>query len=143
MYLYTVCGVCVYITLSADDLGHVFGTGHRHAFGHVLALLVPRFFREPVGYVALCQRRRRRRGRVHHGLSAGQRRRRVRLVLLLSLFAVHVQHAEFQGHLQGARVFDHLVAVMAGREFQVGKQRGRHDERRRGRWVLEKTKFLR
>jgi len=65
------------------------------------------------------------------------------LLLLLSLFAVHVQHAKFQSDLEGARVFDHFVAVMVGREFQVGKQRGRHDERRRGRWVLEKIKFLR
>lgn len=106
-------------TLSADDLGHVLGTGHRHALGHVLALLVSRFLREPgrnaVVVAALLEL-----GSVVHGA----------LGLLLSLFAVHVEHAEFQSHLQGPRVLDHLLTLAAaaaaavavdaaGRELQV------------------------
>lgn len=70
------------VTLSANDLGHVFGTGHRYALGHVLALLVSRFFRESVGDTVVLNH-----GRgVHVVLAARQRG----ISLLLALFAVHV-----------------------------------------------------
>lgn len=36
-------------TLTSNDLGHVFAAGHRHALGHVLALLGPGLVVEGVG----------------------------------------------------------------------------------------------
>jgi hypothetical protein len=99
-------------TLSADDLGHMFGTGHRHALGHVLGLLGADLVEADAD--------------AGQGADEGhQVGGAVRLGDGVHRLA-EAEHGELEGELEGAFVADAARAVDVGEEA-----RRRHCTRRR------------
>lgn len=102
------------LTLSTDDLRHVFAAGHRHALGHVLALLGARLLedggrglqriRVVVGAVA--------------GTGAGASGR---------AFARDAEHRQLEGELKGALILEGDAAAAAVRAaVHLAEQTRRH-----------------